>query len=1141
MRMTQFVVAVLLASVAQAQQPGSSSSALSLTLIPPSPVTDQISLDIRAAVRNHANAARQFEVSLYLDEESPPNRLHREMVRVAPNEDASIKFLWPTKGHAGGHRVLLVAKAHNSVQRSEQPVRIIASDVRSTRRLGGAWVDLYHHDEAEGRPFNAELTKMTDANWRQLVQAMHATDQHLLVITMMFQSPQRRGQHHFTPETYPGKAYYPSRLYAARMPIASTDPLETIMDEADKLGMHVMPGVGNYAFFDYTADSLRWCQNVADELWERYGHHRSFYGWYLSHEQCGPLYTLNCGDPALQRREMIAFFKSFTAHVKRQAPDKPVMLATNPHGLRGAEETYRQLLPYVDILAPFGFHRMPEGDLTGEQAATLLQSLCDESGTHLWLDLESFVFKNGGDLHPRPLNGLIRALQRFPNFEEVLHYQFPGMMSAPEMSCQPGGLASVKLYEDYQKYLETGLQLASHVRAKPVRLETAYAPQYAGGGTNGLTDGMIGPEDYLDPAWQGYLGADLVTVIDRGQSGPIGEVAIGFLQDTAAGIYMPSKIAISVSEDRKIFTHATEIRPAVPQSEAGPRLYVPELDLRGATGRFVKVQAESVGLIPSGHPVAGVAAWLFVDEITVADPGMPVTRGTARIDSIANQGVSLIPLPVKLKRGEGEFVLTATTKVRTDTTMREVGKYLKASLRPATGFEFAWQESDETPGAINVHVTAERAVAKNKEGYRLEVKPDRVVISASTPAGAFYACQTLRQLLPPEIMSAQQVDARWTVPCVTIEDRPRYPWRGVLLDSARSFHRKQFVLDFIDRIAGFKMNVLHWHLTDDEGWRIEIPRYPKLVSPISKPLEWMNDGYYSQADIREIVAFAASRHVMIIPEIEMPGHSHALLINYPELAPVKVLPRTGPEMPCRVADLGNPKTLEFYQNVLKDVFQLFPSPYVHLGGDEAETKVWLQSPRARAKMKELNLTDPARLQKWWMKQMAQFVHDHGKISMAWGERLDLGLPLKGQIIQGWRGESATAVKEGYQTVNSENSYTYFDYGNVPGDGQLSVLPLRKVYAFNPSALGEPADDQTKLVLGSIAPLWVASEKTMDRRLFPRLLAYTEVLWTPQSQRNYNEFLLRARAHLPRLAVAGIDYFPTKELPPSSAHKQAEAR
>jgi hypothetical protein len=445
--------------------------ALGLTLIPPSLVTDRIELDIRGSVRNDGDSTATFDVAVYLDDEKPEQRLHQATLRVDPRAAAGFRFRWPTRGHAGRHRMVLTVRSGEETLRTERPIVIVASEVRSPRQFGGAWVDLYHHDEAEGRPFNAELGRMTDANWRELVRAMHATDQNLLVITMLFQSFTHRGEHKFTPETYSGKAYYPSKLYPARMPIASSDPLEAILDEADRLGMYIMPGIGNYAFFDYTPDALRWCKNVADEVWERYGHHPSFYGWYLSHEQCGGLYTPNRGDPGLQRQEMIEFFKAFTPAVQRHAPDKPVMLATNPHMLPGAESTYRQLLPHLDILAPFGFHRMPDGDLTGEQAAALLQSLCDESRTHLWLDLETFVFKNGSELHPRPLDGLLSDLRRFPNFEHILHYQFPGLMSAPEMSRQPGGPASVKLYTDYRQYLE---QVAS--RPQPHAVPDRPAP-----------------------------------------------------------------------------------------------------------------------------------------------------------------------------------------------------------------------------------------------------------------------------------------------------------------------------------------------------------------------------------------------------------------------------------------------------------------------------------------------------------------------------------------------------------------------------------------------------------------------------------------------------------------------------------------
>jgi hypothetical protein len=478
---------------AEPASPPSPRRNLSLTLIPPSPVSDKITLDIRGAVWDHGDAERTFELRFYLDEEKPERLLHQQKVTVKPHAAGDAAFRWPTAGKQGKHRILLAARASSNdtspgstsfrssgfgtaappspkqsfgeaspkagawerdVREARevvvQPIEVIASETRSLKRLGGAWVDIYHHDEAEGRPFNAELGKMTDADWRALVQAMHETDQNLLVITMMFQNFTHRGRHTIETAGYQGKAYYPSKLVAGRMPIASQDPLETILSEADRLNMQVMPGVGCYAFFDYTPGSLAWHKKVADELWDRYGRHPSFYGWYVSEEKDGSL------GNAEERQEIVEFFRDFRTHARRLAPDKPVMLATNCYHLRGAEETYRKLLPNLDIICPFAFHRMPAGDLAGEEAANLMQSLCDAAGCHLWMDLETFVFRNGSELHPRPIDGLVSDLRRFPNFEKTLHYQFPGLMSSTKMPRQPGGPASVKLYEDYQRYLREG-------------------------------------------------------------------------------------------------------------------------------------------------------------------------------------------------------------------------------------------------------------------------------------------------------------------------------------------------------------------------------------------------------------------------------------------------------------------------------------------------------------------------------------------------------------------------------------------------------------------------------------------------------------------------------------------------------------
>jgi len=452
MRMNRLTITLVLSMLGagpafcEPHEAGRAKPPLSLTLIPPSPVTDQITLEIRGAVRNRGDRAETFDVTFFLDKEDPGALLHRDQVEVAPGEAEGVSFRWPTKGRAGKHRVLVLARCATETRRAEQPVEILPSQVRSPRHIGGAWVDIYHHSEGEGRLFNADLAKMTAAQWRELVRAMHAVEMDVIVNTMLFQNYTHYGRHTIERDGYQGRAYYPSRLFPGRMPIACEDPLEAILSEADKLGMHVFPGIGIYAFFDFTPASLAWHKKVAEEVWARYGHHPSLYGWYVSAEIGG-----NLGGTPARWDQIVDFFRQFREHCRRLAPDKPVMLATNSHGVPKAVDAYRRLLPHLDILCPFGFHRMPAGDVTGEEAARLLQSLCDEAGCHLWMDLETFVFHQGGALYPRPVAGLASDVRRFANFEKILCYQFPGLLSGPEMSRRPGGEPSVKLYQDYKR------------------------------------------------------------------------------------------------------------------------------------------------------------------------------------------------------------------------------------------------------------------------------------------------------------------------------------------------------------------------------------------------------------------------------------------------------------------------------------------------------------------------------------------------------------------------------------------------------------------------------------------------------------------------------------------------------------------
>lgn len=432
-----------------AQGSPKSKPAINMTLIPPSPVTDKITLDIRGALWTRTEKPRKYHVTIYLDSEGRGRALFRETVKVGASSAAGIRYLWPTEGRTGHFKILLVARSGENTIREMQPLTILASKVPSTRRIGGAWVGITHWSEKEGKPWNAKIKRMTDAQWRQLVREMHRIGMNVIVIQEVFRNQVYNHEDSLIAQKgYRGRAYYPSKLYPGRMPVAAKDPVGAILSEADQLGMHVFLGVGLYAWFDFSPASLVWHERVAKELWQLYGYHPSFYGWYVSEEKDGGL-----GD-STERRQIVNFFRQFTPYVRHLAPDKPVMLAVNCFHLRGARNTYLKLLPNVDILCPFGFDRMPKGGETPTQAASLLQELCKQTGAHLWLDMEVFVFDKQGALIPRPISGILSDLHRFTSFEETLCYQYPGLMTSPNASVKLGGARAVKLYIDYQKYLQ---------------------------------------------------------------------------------------------------------------------------------------------------------------------------------------------------------------------------------------------------------------------------------------------------------------------------------------------------------------------------------------------------------------------------------------------------------------------------------------------------------------------------------------------------------------------------------------------------------------------------------------------------------------------------------------------------------------
>ena len=513
-------------------------------------------------------------------------------------------------------------------------------------------------------------------------------------------------------------------------------------------------------------------------------------------------------------------------------------------------------------------------------------------------------------------------------------------------------------------------------------------------------------------------------------------------------------------------------------------------------------------------------------------------------------GPAIIPQPVSIQTGAGMFTLRDGTPIVTSAGLTGRGRQLANMLEPATGFALPVR-SGAAPAAPHIALRLDRALeeALGAEGYRLTVTPRAVTVRAATEAGVFYGMQTLRQLLPPDIFRDARVARAWTLPAVTIEDRPRFAWRGMHLDVARHFQPKEFVKKFIDLIALHKMNRFHWHLTDDQGWRIEIRKYPKLTSVAAwrdqtligphrttpRPEHFdgrRHGGFYTQDDIREIVAYAADRFVIIVPEIEMPGHSQAIIAAYPELGsvdePVQV--RTTWAVSPYILN-PEPSTIEFMQDVLSEVTELFPGPWIHIGGDEADKTQWKNNPKVQARMRALDVRDEHELQSWFIRQMDGFLTKRGRRLIGWDEILEGGL-AENATVMAWRGveHAVTAARMGRDAVLAPTSHTYFDYyqSQDKASEPLAIggfLPLERVYGWEPMPPAlEP--EFRKHILGVQGQVWteyLPNPKAVEYMAFPRASALAEVAWSPADRRSLDDFLARLPAHLARLRILDVNF------------------
>ncbi|HKK43238.1 MAG TPA: beta-N-acetylhexosaminidase, partial [Bacteroidales bacterium] len=466
-----------------------------------------------------------------------------------------------------------------------------------------------------------------------------------------------------------------------------------------------------------------------------------------------------------------------------------------------------------------------------------------------------------------------------------------------------------------------------------------------------------------------------------------------------------------------------------------------------------------------------------------------------------NQEINLIPKPVEMHQAEGTLDLASSSTIGyNNKDAAASADMLAAKINKATGYSLKAEKGNSATIQFNLNKKADDQLGR--EGYTLVADTKGVTITANETAGLFYGMQTLLQLLPPQIESPSPVNIKWTIPAVSITDYPRFGWRGLMLDVSRNFFTKDEVEQYIDQLSRYKMNTFHWHLTDDNGWRIEIKSLPKLTTvgawrvhrvghfgdrAAPKPGEKATDGgFYTQDDVREIIQYAKDRHVTIVPEVDVPGHSMAAIASYPELScskdtSTKVNPGSSfsewfndGTFKMRIDNTLNPsdeKVYEFLDKVFTELAALFPGQYIHVGGDECYKGFWMKDPGCQALMKKENMKSPEELQSYFMKRVETILKSKGKKLIGWDEILEGGLAPEATVMS-WRGIKGgiQAAKMGHDVVMTPTTYAYLDYQQ----GERTVEPLmyaslrmEKCYSFNPV----PEGVDPKYILGGQGNLW----------------------------------------------------------------------
>jgi hexosaminidase len=501
-----------------------------------------------------------------------------------------------------------------------------------------------------------------------------------------------------------------------------------------------------------------------------------------------------------------------------------------------------------------------------------------------------------------------------------------------------------------------------------------------------------------------------------------------------------------------------------------------------------------------------------------------------------NEKPALIPMPVNVEPGRGYFTLREGAALNVDVTNAEatgVARYFADLLARTRGLHLDVRPfgGADARNAISFRIDPNFIVRRDSsdEGYELTVFNDHITVVARTPHGLFNGAITLWQLLTPG-------DAK--IHCVHIEDYPRFAWRGLMLDSARHFQPPDFVKKFIDDMAIHKLNVMHWHLTDDQGWRIEIKKYPKLTEigawrtpahVVGSPAPY--GGFYTQDQIRDIVKYAAERYITIVPEIEMPGHAQAAIAAYPELGVTGQRPPVSPDWGVHTYLYNvDDATFDFLQDVLVEVLDLFPSRYIHVGGDEAAKDQWHASAKVQRQMKELHIADEAALQSWFIARIEKFIDAHGRKLIGWDEILEGGLAPRATVMS-WQGVKGgiEAAKQDHDVVMSPSPALYLDHVQTPlhdePPGRPDVVSAESIYNYEPVP-PELDAKQARHILGAQANLWTEYMDTPQRvehAAFPRAAALAEALWSPRDAKRFADFAARLPAQFARYKTLDIAF------------------